>query len=161
MSHCDTCTCAPPPPKGADDYARAQAILYDAAAKHGTTVAAIKSRSRRPEEVMARQEAAYGIYKQTDLPLKLIGLLVGRHYSTIIHSINVVSERRVLGHDDPFIWPQQREYERRKKRILELHEERLSSVQIAERLGISTRTVYRALDQAGVYPARVIRRRAS
>ena len=66
----------------------ANAILHRVAKKHGVTVADIRSPSRRPFLVRARQEAAYEIRTQRKLSLPQIAVLLGgRDHTTVLYGI--------------------------------------------------------------------------
>lgn len=73
----------------------ARAIISVAAADAGLTIADILSHHRHAQIVAARQEA-YLRLRQAGFSLSLIGLLMGRDHSTVIHGIRRATERNAL-----------------------------------------------------------------
>lgn len=74
-------------PERVDD-AVASAVLAEVARDHGLTVADIVGRDRHQPYTEARAEAAWRVWKETDLKLGEIGaLLDGRDHSSIAYLI--------------------------------------------------------------------------
>lgn len=62
-------------------------IIYRVAQKHGVGVGDIRGTSRKPNLVLARQEAAYEIRMKRGLSLPQIGVMLGRDHTTVLHGI--------------------------------------------------------------------------
>ena len=62
-------------------------IIYRVAQKHGVGVGDIRGPSRKPNLVLARQEAAYEIRMKRGLSLPQIGVMLGRDHTTVLHGI--------------------------------------------------------------------------
>ncbi len=66
---------------------------------YNVTVAAVNSKSRKRDYVVARQVTMYLAQKYTKMPASRIGKLVGnRDHSTVIHSCSKVEERLKIDH---------------------------------------------------------------
>ena len=67
---------------------------------YNVTTAAVNSKSRKREYVVARQVTMYLAQKYTKMPASRIGKLVGnRDHSTVIHSCSKVEERLNIDHE--------------------------------------------------------------
>ena len=67
---------------------------------YNVTTAAVNSKSRKREYVVARQVTMYLAQKYTKMPASRIGKLVGnRDHSTVIHSCSKVEERLKIDHE--------------------------------------------------------------
>lgn len=75
-------------------------IVEKVCTHYNVTTAAVNSKSRKREYVVARQVTMYLAQKYTKMPASRIGKLVGnRDHSTVIHSCSKVEERLNIDHD--------------------------------------------------------------
>jgi chromosomal replication initiator protein len=75
-------------------------IVEKVCTHYNVTTAAVNSKSRKREYVMARQVTMYLAQKYTKMPASRIGKLVGnRDHSTVIHSCSKVEERLKIDHE--------------------------------------------------------------
>ena len=74
-------------------------IVEKVCTHYNVTTAAVNSKSRKREYVVARQVTMYLAQKYTKMPASRIGKLVGnRDHSTVIHSCSKVEERLKIDH---------------------------------------------------------------
>jgi len=66
-----------------------------------TTFEALKKRNRKRELVMARQFIYYFLRKRTALSLKSIGEIFGQDHTTVIHSVDTITN--LLCTEDPAV----------------------------------------------------------
>jgi chromosomal replication initiator protein len=72
-------------------------ILDEVSSEFCISVEHIRSKTRRRDIIDPRQIAMYFLREYTELSLKSIGdVLGGKHYTTVIHSINCVSNNMFL-----------------------------------------------------------------
>jgi 1,6-anhydro-N-acetylmuramate kinase len=81
------------PPLSQDLAARGCLTL--AAATFNTTIAAIRSKSRRRDHIDARHTAAYAA-RLCGLSFETIGAAIGCHHTTVMHAVTRVGEDRRL-----------------------------------------------------------------
>nr|WP_307985256.1 chromosomal replication initiator protein DnaA [uncultured Prevotella sp.] len=75
-------------------------IVEKVCTHYNVTTAAVNSKSRKREYVVARQVTMYLAQKYTKMPASRIGKLVGnRDHSTVIHSCSKVEERLSIDHE--------------------------------------------------------------
>ena len=75
-------------------------IVEKVCTHYNVTTAAVNSKSRKREYVVARQVTMYLAQKYTKMPASRIGKLVGnRDHSTVIHSCSKVEERLNIDHE--------------------------------------------------------------
>ena len=75
-------------------------IVEKVCTHYNVTTAAVNSKSRKREYVVARQVTMYLAQKYTKMPASRIGKLVGnRDHSTVIHSCSKVEERLRIDHE--------------------------------------------------------------
>lgn len=75
-------------------------IVEKVCTHYNVTTAAVNSKSRKREYVVARQVTMYLAQKYTKMPASRIGKLVGnRDHSTVIHSCSKVEERLKIDHE--------------------------------------------------------------
>ena len=75
-------------------------IVEKVCTHYNVTTAAVNSKSRKREYVVARQVTMYLAQKYTKMPASRIGKLVGnRDHSTVIHSCSKVVERLIIDHE--------------------------------------------------------------
>ena len=75
-------------------------IVEKVSTHYNVTTAAVNSKSRKREYVVARQVTMYLAQKYTKMPASRIGKLVGnRDHSTVIHSCSKVEERLKIDHE--------------------------------------------------------------
>lgn len=75
-------------------------IVEKVCTHYNVTTAAVNSKSRKREYVVARQVMMYLAQKYTKMPASRIGKLVGnRDHSTVIHSCSKVEERLNIDHE--------------------------------------------------------------
>ena len=75
-------------------------IVEKVCTHYNVTTAAVNSKSRKHEYVVARQVTMYLAQKYTKMPASRIGKLVGnRDHSTVIHSCSKVEERLKIDHE--------------------------------------------------------------
>ena len=75
-------------------------IVEKVCTHYNVTTAALNSKSRKREYVVARQVTMYLAQKYTKMPASRIGKLVGnRDHSTVIHSCSKVEERLRIDHE--------------------------------------------------------------
>lgn len=75
-------------------------IVEKVCTHYNVTTAAVNSKSRKREYVVARQVTMYLAQKYTKMPASRIGKLVGnREHSTVIHSCSKVEERLNIDHE--------------------------------------------------------------
>ena len=75
-------------------------IVEKVCTHYNVTTAAVNSKSRKREYVVARQVTMYLAQKYTKMPASRIGKLVGnRDHSTVIHSCSIVVERLNIDHE--------------------------------------------------------------
>ena len=75
-------------------------IVEKVCTHYNVTTAAVNSKSRKREYVVARQVTMYLAQKYTKMPASRIGKLVGnRDHSTVIHSCSKVDERLKIDHE--------------------------------------------------------------
>lgn len=63
-------------------------IIVEVAAAHNFTVATLLSPAKRQTHCAARFEAAWRLYSETKLSTPLIGKLLRRDHTTILHAVN-------------------------------------------------------------------------
>ena len=75
-------------------------IVEKVCTHYNVTTAAVNSKSRKREYVVARQVTMYLAQKYTKMPASRIGKLVGnRDHSTVVHSCSKVEERLNIDHE--------------------------------------------------------------